>query len=154
MKILEILNSLIKSLSGIALGLMTLLVILEVVYRYLLNSPLSFTQDSAIFAMVYVVMLGSTIAVRNRAHIAVDFVGNMLPARYAYALRLITYGIMLFFFFILLKNGWTLTMRSMMQISPSLGIPIGYVIFSIPLSAGISMLYILEHMIKDRPTKK
>ena len=132
---------------------MTILIIIQVFYRYVLNSPLSETQELSIYAMVYVVMLGCTIAVRNKTHIAVDFIGNLLPPRLAWVMRQLSYCIMLFFFFVLLTNGWKLTVRSMMQMSPSTGIPLGYIMFSIPLCAGISILYILEHMLRDRAKK-
>ncbi|MBG0790995.1 MAG: TRAP transporter small permease [Desulfovibrionaceae bacterium] len=150
MKLLELLNRLIRDLSGIALGFMTLLVLVQVFYRYVLNSPLSETQELSIYAMVYVVMLGCTIAVRNKTHIAVDLVGRMLPPRFAWGMRQFSYCIMLFFFGVLLTTGWKLTTRSMLQMSPSTGIPLGYVVFSIPLCAGISILYILEQMFRDR----
>ncbi len=150
MKLLEKLNQLIRNISAIALAFMTLLVIIQVFYRYVLNNPLSETQELSIYAMVYVVMLGCTIAVRNKTHIAVDFVGSFLPPRMAWMMRQVSYCCMLFFFFVLLTNGWKLTVRSMLQMSPSTGIPLGYIMFSIPLCAGISILYILEHMLRDR----
>ncbi len=150
MKLLEKLNQFIRNISAIALAFMTLLVIIQVFYRYVLNNPLSETQELSIYAMVYVVMLGCTIAVRNKTHIAVDFVGNLLPPRIAWIMRQVSYCFMLFFFFVMLTNGWKLTVRSMVQMSPSTGIPLGYIMFSIPLCAGISILYILEHMLRDR----
>ncbi len=149
MKILEKINQLIRNLSALSLGFMTVLVIVQVFYRYVLNSPLSETQELSIYAMVYVVMLGCTIAVRNKTHIAVDLIGNLLPPRLGWVLRQLSYCVMLFFFYVLLTNGWKLTVRSMLQMSPSTGIPLGYVIFSIPLCAGISILYVLEHMLRD-----
>ncbi|WP_461210241.1 TRAP transporter small permease [Desulfocurvus sp. DL9XJH121] len=150
MKILERLNELIRNLSAIALGFMTVLVIVQVFFRYVLNHPLSETQELSIYAMVYVVMLGCTIAVRNKTHIAVDALGALLPARMAWAVRKLSYSVMLFFFVVLLINGWKLTLRSMMQMSPSTGIPLGYVVFSIPLCAAVSILYVVEHMLRDR----
>ncbi|MGE4297100.1 MAG: TRAP transporter small permease [Desulfovibrionaceae bacterium] len=149
MKILERLNELIRNLSALSLGFMTILVIVQVFYRYVLNDPLSATQELSIYAMIYVVMLGCTIAVRKKTHIAVDALVGLLPARPALAIRMTSYCVMLFFFVVLLKEGSTLTMRSMLQMSPSTGIPLGYVVFSIPLCSGISILYILEHMLRD-----
>jgi TRAP-type C4-dicarboxylate transport system permease small subunit len=63
--------------------------------------------------------------------------------------RQVSYGIMLAFFGVLMVQGWKLTVRSMLQNSPSTGLPVGYVAFSIPLCAAISMLYIVEHMVRD-----
>ncbi len=153
MNILEKLNEFIKNLSAIALGFMTVLVIVQVFFRYVLNHPLSETQELSIYAMVYVVMLGCTIAVRNKTHIAVDALVNLLPERVGWFVRKICFCVMLFFFAVLLKDGWSLTLRSMLQMSPSTGIPLGYVMFSIPLCAAISILYVLEHMLRDGKPK-
>ncbi len=143
------LNEFIKNVSGVFLGFMTLLVIIQVFFRYILDNPLSGSQELSIYAMIYVVMLGSTIAVRNKTHIAVDFFVNKLPDRLAGIFRKTAYFIMLIFFSILLVQGWNLTVRSMLQSSPATGMPVGYIVFSIPLCAGICILYILEHLFNE-----
>ncbi|HMM38325.1 MAG TPA: TRAP transporter small permease [Desulfovibrio sp.] len=149
MKVLEKLNEFIRNLSAISLAFMTVLVVVQVFFRYVLNHPLSETQELSIYSMVYVVMLGCTIAVRNKTHIAVDALVGILPPRVACAVRQVSYCFMLFFFIVLLKEGWKLTLRSMLQMSPASGIPLGYVVFSIPLCSAISILYIFEHMMRD-----
>lgn len=149
MKILHRLNTIIVNLSAIFLGGMVILVLLQVFYRYILNNPLPESQELSIYAMVYVVMLGSTIAIKNKTHIAVEFVRDLLPKKMNFFVNQVSYLIMLFFFTTLLVQGWKLTVRSMLQISPSTGIPVGYITFSIPLCAAISILYIIEHSIND-----
>lgn len=149
MKILDKINAMIVNVSAIFLGVMVLLVLVQVFYRYVLNDPLPESQELSIYAMVYVIMLGCTIAVKNKTHIAVELVQNLLPEKFAFFVRQITYFFMFSFFGILLVQGWKLTVRSMPQLSPSTGIPVGYILFSIPLCAFISILYIIKHAIDD-----
>lgn len=66
MKLLNWLNKLIMAFSGLMLALMTVLVILQVFWRYVLKMPFPQSQELAIYAMVYVVMFGSTIAVYKK----------------------------------------------------------------------------------------
>jgi len=149
LKALELLNKIIVNLSAAFLGIMTVLVLIQVFFRYVLNNPLSESQELSIYAMIYVVMLGCTIAVRNKTHIAVEIIIDILPDKLSNYLRSLTYIVMISFFGVLLAQGWTLTVRSMLQKSPSTGIPVGYISFSIPLCAFISILYLIEHLIKD-----
>ena len=56
---------------------------------------------------------------------------------------------MIVFFYLLLDYGWTLTQRSMLQMSPSTGIPVGYIVISIPFSAALSIIYIIKQVIEE-----
>lgn len=149
MKYLVVINKVISALAAVALAVMTLLVLLQVLYRYVLQLPLPETQELAVYAMVFVVMLGSTIAVRRKTHVAVGLLVDKLPARIAPVVRCVAYIAMIIFFFLLLTEGWTLMLRSMRQSSPTTGIPVGYIVASIPFSSLICILYILEHLMAE-----
>ena len=40
-------------------------------------------------------------------------------------------------------------MRSMIQKSPSTGIPVGWIVMSIPVSSAISLLYVVAQCVED-----
>lgn len=144
MQILEWLNERVKSIAAIFMAIMTILVILQVFFRYVLSNPLTGSQELAVFSMVWVVMLGATIAFRNRSHIAVSLVVELFPPRVQQMIRLASYSFILVFLCILGFQGWNLTIRAMAQISPSTHIPVGCIAVSIPICAAVSALYILE----------
>jgi TRAP-type C4-dicarboxylate transport system permease small subunit len=54
-------------------------VILQFFTRYVLNDSLAWTEEIAIYALVIVVFLGSSICVRLSRHIQVDFLYRYLP---------------------------------------------------------------------------
>ena len=66
MKPLKILNDIVMGFTALVLAFMTILVILQVIYRYILSQPFPESQELAIYAMVYVVMFGSTVAVYKK----------------------------------------------------------------------------------------
>ena len=149
MKPLKWLNTLIMAFSGLTLAFMTIMVLLQVLYRYVLKLPFPESQELAIYAMVYVVMFGSTIAVYNKSHIAVTFLVDKCPASLKLLCKIVAYCALIVFYYLLITEGYALSMRSMMQSSPSTGIPVGYVVASIPISSAISLLYILEQFYGD-----
>ena len=149
MKPLKILNQVVEAFTALVLAFMTILVLLQVVYRYILSIPFPESQELAVYAMVYVVTFGSTIAVYRKSHIAVNFVVDNCPPKIALIVRCIAYVSLLVFFYLLMTEGWGLTMRSMRQMSPTTGIPVGYIMGTIPVTAGISILYVLEQFYLD-----
>ena len=146
-------NNAVQTLSAILLGTMTVLVLTQIFFRYVLGNPLGETQELSIYAMVWVIMLGSTIAVRNKTHIAVSYFVDKLPRTIGRWVNGLCYLLTLVFFAILVQQGWALMTRAMLQRSPCTGIPVGYVVAAIPICAAISILYILEHMVGATPEK-
>ncbi|MCF0254383.1 MAG: TRAP transporter small permease [Duodenibacillus sp.] len=149
MKLLNYLNRVVTAFAGLTLAFMTVLVILQVFYRYVLKAPFPESQELAVYAMVYVVMFGSTIAVYKKTHIAVNFFLEKASPKVAFALRVVAYAALLYFFYLLVRHGYALTLRSMRQLSPSTGIPVGYIMASVPISAAISFLYVAEQLALD-----
>ncbi|MBQ5766865.1 MAG: TRAP transporter small permease, partial [Burkholderiaceae bacterium] len=146
---LKLLNSAVEAFTALVLAFMTILVLLQVVYRYVLSIPFPESQELAVYAMVYIVTFGSTIAVYRKSHIAVNFVVDNCPPKLALIVRCIAYISLLVFFYLLVSEGWALTMRSMRQMSPTTGIPVGYIMGTIPVTAAISILYVLEQLYMD-----
>ncbi len=148
MYLLNGLNRVIGFLAGLSLAVMTILVLLQILFRYCLEIPFPESQELAVFAMVYVTMLGSIMAVRNKTHVAVSFLVDRLPPRVAGVVRICAYGVAIVFFALLLKESWALTLRSMTQQATATGIPTGYIVASIPFAAAMSLLYLTEHAVE------
>lgn len=149
MKILDLLDRAIQVLSAAFLAVMTVLVLIQVFFRYVLGDPLGTTQELAIYCMAWVIMLGASAAIRHGTHINVTFFVECLPQAPQKVARWASYLLIIGFFAILGKEGWALTARAMVQMSPSSGLPVGWIVLAIPLCSVISILYVIEQMIRD-----
>lgn len=149
MRILSSLNRIISGLSGIFLAIMVLLVSIQVFYRYVLADPLSYSEELARFSMIWTVMLGSTVAFRNKTHIAVNFFVEKLPITFKNPVKLIQNILILIFCTILVIKGFQFSMQTMSQIAAASNIPVGYIVISIPLSGFIIILYTLEETVNN-----
>ena len=58
---------------------MTVSILVGVFYRYVLNSALTWPEELARYAMVWVTCLGASLALRYGEHVAVEFVVQKLP---------------------------------------------------------------------------
>lgn len=55
-------------------------ILLQVVYRYILNAPLSWTDEMAIFLFVWSMLLFATVCVRDRSHVRFTALVGALPS--------------------------------------------------------------------------
>lgn len=51
--------------------------VLQVVFRYLLHSPLYWSEEAAIYMMVVMVFLAVAVLTRDREHIVIDLLGSV-----------------------------------------------------------------------------
>jgi TRAP-type C4-dicarboxylate transport system permease small subunit len=77
-------------LAGICVLIMTVLVFFQVVMRYVFNQPTSWSDEIAVYAMLWSVYLSVSWAVRERAHIRVMNFINLFPKIVAQALTVLS----------------------------------------------------------------
>ena len=154
MKLLNKFNSVIKTATGCLLISMVVIVTMQVLFRYIFKTPVAQTDELARFSMIWAAFLGSTIAVRNKTHIAVTLFAQLLPKALKKMAGLMVYVCMVVFCFLLIVPGGELALRSMSQMSPTMPLKMGYVIMVIPISGIISLIYILENIYREYVKKE
>ena len=115
---------------------MTIAVLAQVFGRYLFNYSISWTEETAKFAQIWVVFIGAGIAMRRGWHVAVDALPSMLPLGPARAVSVgvaVTcigfLGVVVFGSLPLIELGW------MFELSPVLHVPMWIIYLCIPLGA-------------------
>ena len=115
---------------------MTLAVLAQIFGRYVFNYSVSWTEETARFAQIWVVLVGAGITMRRGMHVAVDVLASMLPPRPARVLSLLIAGGSLWFLAVvtygslsLIELGWLL------ERSSSLHLPMWIIYLALPLGA-------------------
>src|SRR5262245_11492178 len=72
----------------LVLMIMTVIMI-QIVYRYLLDDPIAWVLDITIFLLVFVFFLAVAPALQSGSHIEVDMFDSLIPRRHHKAVRLI-----------------------------------------------------------------
>jgi len=126
------------------------LVLMQVFFRYVLNESLFWAEEAVRFSMVWSVLLGSALVARDRAHIRIDVVENLLPPRARQVLDRVLDLLMVVFAIILAVTGMRFVGRSMMQTSPSLNLPMWLVYCAVPVGAVLQALFVVA--VLRRPT--
>ncbi|WP_080755509.1 TRAP transporter small permease [Aeromonas hydrophila] len=74
-------NLLFKFLSVLSLNLMVLLVFINALMRYFFNSGLPWSEELARICFVYTICFGIVIGVKEKNHLKVDIITNILPVK-------------------------------------------------------------------------
>jgi len=115
----------------------------QVFWRYVLNSPLAWSEEFARYTFVWLVFLAACIAFRDGKHMAVDLVPPLLSPGLRRIQGAIVKIILAVFFIIVLFVSPEIIMLTMDQPSASLSIPIGLVYLSFPFSLLIMLIYLI-----------
>jgi TRAP-type transport system small permease protein len=122
---------------------MTVTVSLQIVFRYVFNASLDWSEEIARFSFVWVSFFGASALMRVREHINVTvFVDNFPPRLQALAIFLANIcGLICVYFF--LVGGLALTYNEWRQLAPTTQIHMGWVYVAIPISAGLMGIWML-----------
>jgi TRAP-type C4-dicarboxylate transport system permease small subunit len=117
--------------------------------RYVLGHQSRWTEELALYLLVWVSLLGASAAYAEGSHLGVDYlVGKLDPA--ARHLAAISVELLVIFFaaFVLLYGGAELAFKTLQsdQLSPALGVPMGYVYLAAPVSGVLFVLFSLENL--------
>lgn len=139
-KIGAVLNKVEEWFLLFGMGSMFVAVILQVFFRYALNSPLVWTEPYARYMYLWVVFVGISFGVRHHRHIRVTFLYSRFPPllqKLVYVAINLTFVVML-----LMQIGPALVMiKGYMRIQAA-GLPIrmGYIYWAVPIGYATASL--------------
>lgn len=128
---------------------MTVTVCLQILFRYVFNVPLGWSEEMARFAFVWVSFFGASALMRMREHINVTIFLDRFPARLqaiAVFLANLVAVICVYFFVV---GGIALTTNEWRQLAPATEIPMGWVYLAIPVSSGLMAIWIVIQTIES-----
>ncbi len=143
-KIVEGYFRLLKALVALCLVLMVVLVLGNVVLRYVFNTGLTLSEELSRWLFVYLVFLGAVVALRERAHLGVDSLVNTLSPRGRRACLVASLLLMLWANWLLVKGSWAQTLINLDTTAPASGLPVAIVyaaglVYGVP--AGLLLLW-------------
>ncbi|XOV72696.1 MAG: TRAP transporter small permease [Verrucomicrobiota bacterium] len=126
-------------------------VLWQVFSRFVLNDPSSWTDELATLLIIWVAMIGASVAFIRNNHLGVDyFVGKLKPRPRLISEILVQGLICLFAVTVILLGGAKLVTLTLLteQVSPALLVKMGHVYMALPLSGLVIALTSIETAIK------
>jgi TRAP-type C4-dicarboxylate transport system permease small subunit len=127
------------------LAVMTVSILVNVFFRYVLNAPLSWPPELARFMMVSVTLFASSLAIRNNAHVGVSLLVLRLPLRVQTVIYTLNSILISGFLLILLWYGGSLAFdEGPRQTAPSLGVSMMFAFIPLPVGAALMLIQLWE----------
>jgi TRAP-type C4-dicarboxylate transport system permease small subunit len=131
-------------------GLMTIIVILGVFFRYVLVKPLMWSEEAAIYSMMWMGFLGISSALVRDEHVRLQFIVKKLPIRLALAADYVIKLLIFFFLVVLTREGFIMTKDAIgTQTSPALQISMAWPLASVPLAGFLTLLQLVIKLLID-----
>jgi TRAP-type C4-dicarboxylate transport system permease small subunit len=133
-------------LYGILIGIISA-VLINIFYRYVLSLPIREADEISRLLLIYMGFLGAVYAYRRNIHISVKMIPETILKK---GLILKLTFLILFFILhiILIKFGWEYALNMKEAISPGLEISMMWMYLSVPLSALLMFLQVVENIIE------
>ena len=144
MAVLNWLETLVKVLAGLCLFAVFALVTAQVASRFLFNFSLAAASELSIYAMIWSVFLGAAVAFRHQGHIAMDIVKARLPKSLDRIANILIFCVLAIFLCLIIVKGYDLSERAMLQRSPAAGLPVGYIVFAMPVGSVLALIFLFE----------
>ncbi len=133
------------------LGAMTCIVFTSVLFRYVLNSPLAWSEELASMLFAWLTFVGAYVGIRSRSHISIDTLVIILPKRVRQALAsLVDVGV-LALLVTFAWQGFRLTITTWDLEFPAMEISRGYLYASLPIAACLMAVALTQSWWQGRP---
>lgn len=133
-----------ETVVALLMAVMVGTVILQVYCRFVLGNPLSWSEELARYAFVWITFLGAAVAYRHGAHVIVETIVVLLPRRVQVALAWLVDALVVVALLVLLVQGLSIVEVNSNVEATMLEIPMSWVYASVPVSAGIMLAYQVE----------
>ena len=142
-------DGLVDAVCIVACAVLVVVSFAGVIFRYVLNDSLVWSEELARYLFIWIIFLGAAIGVRQGAHIALDIFVAGLPVRIERGLLWIERVAIFVFALMILVPGRRLVEIGMSNLSPALEIPMGFV-YAAPV---VSALLMIAYLFRPRPER-
>jgi TRAP-type C4-dicarboxylate transport system permease small subunit len=147
--------SLDDAIAGIACAGVIFLTFINVVARFVFNSPIGWGEEVTLGLFIWMVFIGMSSSIKEDGHIGVDYFVRKMPKPVYLFLRglkvVIIYAILLVIF---IWFGYQLTAQAGSKITPVLGISYQYIDVAVPLGGILAVIHYTLSLVRTKKKEK
>ena len=138
----------VRVTTAVLLLLMFVVIMLEVVFRYVLTSSPFWTEELARYVMFYMVLLGSTAAVREEQHPSLTFVIQNFGVGFCRKWKLLLDVLVFLVLVVVFWEGCVMAVEEWIGKTPALRMSFFWVYLALPIGAVLMMVEIITKNVK------
>jgi len=140
-----------------ATGAMTVVVILGVLFRYVLQSPLSWSEEVARYLMIWAASLAISVGIMRREHLGITILISRIPPWAQKCVAVLVNLAVIWFLWILTKFGYYMALEGQAQLSPVLAkyrISMMWSLSAIPVAGALAIIQTVLQILIDLFSRK
>ncbi|MDK2801009.1 MAG: TRAP-type transport system small permease protein [Clostridiales bacterium] len=142
-------DKLVLTVTSTLFGVMVIIVFMQVIFRYVFQNSLSWSEEVARYIFVWLVFLGAGYVLGQNAHVNLDAVVTRLPKTFRLILSKVNAILLFAYSFIITRYGFELFKVGMRQRSSALQIPMHIIYIVLPVSGVLLMFYSIYKLFYD-----
>jgi TRAP-type C4-dicarboxylate transport system permease small subunit len=127
----------------VLMAFLVMVVVASVFYRYVLLSPLTWSEEVGRYVMIWLGFLAASIACRQGLHVGVDFFVQWVPSGVAVWLRRLAQAATVGFLVVVMIYGFVLVTNLWGQYSPVMDIRMTWPYLAIPVGSLLMVIQLL-----------
>ena len=150
----QIIHRLLLPIIFVLAALMFLAVFAQVIFRYVLAAPLPWSEELARYLMIWVACLAASEAYRQKSHVGVNLLSDLLPTNFRRWLHQIVHLAVLILMIVIIYQGFILSWLLLDQKSPALEISMTWPYMAVPVGASFIALHSIKFLaqgFKEQP---
>ncbi|WP_304943456.1 TRAP transporter small permease [Vallitalea guaymasensis] len=120
---------------------------LQVIFRYIINNSLSWSEEACRYLFVCTVFLGSSLAILKNKHIGVDILARILPKSIEKYFTILLDLIVVVYLIFLSYISFELALKNMNQLSPAMQLHLGIVYLIMPIGSVVMAINFIRVII-------
>ncbi|GIN63384.1 C4-dicarboxylate ABC transporter permease [Robertmurraya siralis] len=153
-KFFKLLNKGIEYLLMVLVALMVISCVWQVMSRYIFGQASAQTEELMRYSIIWVSIIGGAYVYGEKGHLAITFFADKLNKALAKVISIfIDAAICIFSAIVLIYGGAQIVSATMIQISPGMGLPMGYMYMALPIAGLLFILYSIDQITTKLKTK-
>ncbi len=139
----KVLDHIVEGACAVVAVALAVTVFIQVFNRFVLKTPLAWSEDLAMLLFQWMVFLGAALGVKRMRHFGIELVVKQLPARARHALELAVPVIIGIVALIMVSQGITLLSFNMTRMYGTMNLSYTWAYLPIPVSGVLILLYLI-----------
>ncbi len=149
LKVLNVIERILEGICTVFVAAIVVVLFYAVVMRYGFHKPPAWSIEVSRFMFLWMVMFGAALVTREKSHIEIDFIANLLPLKIRFFWINLLRLVMLSFCGVLVYYGLKILPIVGQANTPTLEMSMGWLYASVPAGGILMGLYILELFIRS-----
>jgi len=140
-----IVNKIVSTITAILLIIMLTIVCVGIVFRYFLRNPIPWVVPISTMILIWIGLLGITVAFKSRDHVAVKSLLYLFPENIQIIIFYVNYILVLILLLVIGIGGVPVATgsRQLIMISARIQVPAYYTVSAVPIFAFINIIHVL-----------